>query len=265
MANVSTEAKCESRSSPKITKESPPPNVIHFEDISAQVYPDRPETSTNCKRLDTGSQRGLATGEGFIKVRCLSKIAKVVESSPLVKLLMSALKSKGCELDLSRHIVCENCSEEVTGGYDTLENQIIVCQNRVYSEEMTAAVISHELIHMFDYCRAKMDFANLEHIACSEIRAANLVHCSMTSSFFTGTTSFRRFGNTHRECVKAKALASLLAVRKGFPVAEGVRIIDGVFDRCYGDLEPVGRRLRLNSPHMKWAYRERFHYNYDSF
>ena len=73
------------------------------------------------------------------------------------------------EIDVSRHIVCENCAEEVTGGYDTSKNQIIVCQNRVYTEEMTQAVIGHELIHMFDYCRAKMEFTNLEHIACSEV------------------------------------------------------------------------------------------------
>lgn len=78
------------------------------------------------------------------------------------------------EIDVTRHIVCENCAEEVTGGYDTVNNQIIVCQNRVYTEEMTQAVISHELIHMFDYCRAKMDFGDLEHIACSEVSQNNI-------------------------------------------------------------------------------------------
>lgn len=86
----------------------------------------------------------------------------------------------------------------------------------------------------------------------------------MTSSMFIGTTSPFNVANSHKECVKAKALASLLAVRKGFPLQEGVRIIDKVFDRCYNDLEPIGRRIRLNSDHMKWAYRERFHYNYDN-
>ena len=68
-----------------------------------------------------------------------------------------------------RHIVSEDCAEAVTGGYDTVNNQIIVCQNRVYTQEMTQGVIAHELIHMFDYCRAKLDFNNLEHIACSEV------------------------------------------------------------------------------------------------
>lgn len=168
------------------------------------------------------------------------------------------------EIDLNRHIVCENCSEDVTGGYDTSANQIVVCQNRVYTQQMTQAVIGHELIHMFDYCRAKMDFTNLEHIACSEIRAANLVHCSMVSSMFIGTTKPWNIASTHRECVKAKALASLMAVRKNFPITEAMAVVDKVFDRCYADLEPIGRRIRLNSNHIKWAYRERFHYDYDS-
>lgn len=70
---------------------------------------------------------------------------------------------------MKRHIVAENCTEEVTGGYDTVNNQIVVCHNRVYTEEMTQAVIAHEMIHMFDHCRAKFDFTNLEHIACSEV------------------------------------------------------------------------------------------------
>lgn len=56
-----------------------------------------------------------------------------------------------------------------------------------------------------------------------------------------------------------------MTVRKGFPYDEGMRIVDKVFDRCYNDLEPFGRRIRLNSRHKKWIYRERFHYGYDTF
>lgn len=167
-------------------------------------------------------------------------------------------------MELEKQVVCENCSEEVTGGYDINKNQIVVCQNRVYTQEMTQAVIGHELIHMFDYCRAKADFTNLEHVACSEIRAANLVHCSMLSSIFTSTTTISRIAATHRECVRAKAIGSILSVRKNFPIEEADRIVGKVFDRCYADLEPIGRRPRLNSRHIRWAYRDRFHYDYDS-
>lgn len=68
-----------------------------------------------------------------------------------------------------------------------------------------------------------------------------------------------------QECVKAKALSSIMTVRKGFPYEEGIEIVNKVFDRCYNDLEPFGRRIRLNSQHKKWIYRERFLYDYDTF
>ena len=30
-------------------------------------------------------------------------------------------------------------------------------------------VITHELIHAFDDCRAKVDFKNIRHVACTEV------------------------------------------------------------------------------------------------
>ena len=86
----------------------------------------------------------------------------------------------------------------------------------------------------------------------------------MTSSFLNGTTFPWKVAQSHRDCVKEKAIASIMTVRKNFPYEEAEKIVDRVFDKCYNDLEPIGRRIRLNSDHMKWAYRERFHYDYDS-
>lgn len=58
----------------------------------------------------------------------------------------------------------------LAGGYDPELNQIVVCYNRCGAAK-TMGVLTHELIHMYDYCRAEMDFNNLEHIACSEVSA----------------------------------------------------------------------------------------------
>ncbi|CAG2184038.1 unnamed protein product, partial [Oppiella nova] len=77
---------------------------------------------------------------------------------PLVKLMMSALKSHGCEVDIRRHISCECCSSEVTGGYDPHLNQVVICQNRIWNKGIIRGILSHEFLHMFDYCRAKFDF-----------------------------------------------------------------------------------------------------------
>ena len=73
------------------------------------------------------------------------------------------------EINLRNHFSCEYCAKEVTGGYDPTLNQIVICYNRC-GKAFTQGVLSHELIHMFDYCRAEMDFNNIEHIACSEVR-----------------------------------------------------------------------------------------------
>ena len=30
--------------------------------------------------------------------------------------------------------------------------------------------LAHELVHMYDYCTANIDFGNLDHLACTEER-----------------------------------------------------------------------------------------------
>lgn len=63
---------------------------------------------------------------------------------------------------------------------------------------MVRAVLLHEMIHMFDYCRNKLDVKNIHHLACTEIRAANLAHCSFMGSLFQGDSSFINIKATHQ-------------------------------------------------------------------
>lgn len=126
----------------------------------------------------------------------------------MVKLMMGALKSSGWQfflffinkikvhlnlffsaVDIRRHIACETCDASVSGGYDPLLNQVVVCQNIARSEGMVQGVLTHEMIHMFDYCRNDLDFKNIDHLACTEIRAANLTHCSFLSAWTQGDAS----------------------------------------------------------------------------
>ena len=32
--------------------------------------------------------------------------------------------------------------------------------------------LTHELVHSYDYCRAKLDWNDLHHLACTEVRVA---------------------------------------------------------------------------------------------
>ena len=114
-------------------------------------------------------------------------------------------------------------------------------------------ILTHELVHMFDDCTARVDWTNLRHLACSEVqfirtcflqivfqvRAANLAHCLGPIS------GFMRDGGPlfegHAACVKAKASRSVELVGK-VSKEEAEQVVSQVFARCYADLEPVGRR-----------------------
>lgn len=116
----------------------------------------------------------------------------------MVKLMIGALKSSGCPIDLRRHISCEVCDVTVSGGYDPELNQVVVCQNMARNKGMVQGVLSHEMIHMFDYCNNNLDFKNIDHLACTEIRAANLTHCSFLSACAQGDASPFRIQKAHQ-------------------------------------------------------------------
>ncbi|XP_012135313.2 mitochondrial inner membrane protease ATP23 homolog isoform X1 [Megachile rotundata] len=199
--------------------------------------------------------------EHYERVRCETNVYNCFKNSPIVKLMVAALKSSGCDIDISRHISCEVCSNKITGGFDPVLNQVIVCQNTANTEGRVRSTLSHELIHMFDYCRYNMDLNNIHHLACTEIRAANLCHCSYLGAVCRGTISPFDVKQAHRKCVQDKAMRSVLAVKN---VSEDVAraAVMKVFDKCYNDLEPFGRRIRRNSLDMQKAYLEGQLYGY---
>jgi len=78
------------------------------------------------------------------------------------------------------------CDQSLSGGYDDQANQVIICSNNCKTPEKVEEILSHELVHMYDYCTAKIDFSNPKHLACTEIRAATLTSCSkFTWDFWT--------------------------------------------------------------------------------
>lgn len=62
--------------------------------------------------------------------------------------------------------------------------------------------------------------------------------------------------------MKSKAAYSVMAVR-GVDEATARKVVDKVFDKCYADLEPIGRRLKRNSGDIPKAYQEGYLYGYD--
>uniref|UniRef100_A0A8D0GLS4 Mitochondrial inner membrane protease ATP23 n=1 Tax=Sphenodon punctatus TaxID=8508 RepID=A0A8D0GLS4_SPHPU len=127
-----------------------------------------------------------------------------------------------------------------------------VCNN-IHHPSIMNRVVTHELIHAFDHCRAHVDwFRNIKHLACSEIRAANL---SGDCSFINEVRRFKFGFKQHRQaCIRDGAIRSILAVRKvDRETAE--KAVDEVFNSCFNDHEPYGR-VPHNSKEAKYAYRD---------
>ncbi|CAG7819894.1 unnamed protein product [Allacma fusca] len=229
-------------------------------DKARKLYPERGGDPVKASWLSTFA--GTGGREGIDKLQCERNVYKVLQTSPLAKIMMGALKSSGCAVDIRRHFSCEVCDPSVTGGYDPVLNQVVICQNSARSKGFIQGVVTHEMIHMFDYCRRKLDLTDIKHLACTEIRAANLAHCSFLSAVTQGSASFFNIKNQHQNCVRKRAVASVLAVRNASQ-EEAEAAVDSVFWKCYNDLEPIGRRIRRNSDNMYQAYRDRISLGYD--
>ena len=87
---------------------------------------------------------------------------------PIVVFMLKHLKLSGCEVPLS-NILCAPCAQTRAGGFAPDPGAIVLCSGRFFSEQHMESTIVHELIHMYDHCRFKVDWANLRHHACSEV------------------------------------------------------------------------------------------------
>ncbi|CAL1539910.1 unnamed protein product [Lymnaea stagnalis] len=215
------------------------PPLTKEEDFGYYFYPDRDK-----KKKRSLFERALGR-DNVHNFKCTTHVKKCLASNPKVKLMVGALESYGCPVEFSRHISCEPCLGTVSGGFDPKSMQVVVCQNNVRNTDICCNVLAHELLHAFDFCRAKVNFENLRHLACTEIRAANMFHCSLGAAINSGEASVFNIKERHQLCVKNKALQSIMLVRNVTKL-EAMTIVDEVFDRCYNDTEPFGRRCFKN-------------------
>lgn len=198
-----------------------------------------------------------------LKVTCEQNLVSNIEKMPMVKTLLSALKASGCPVDLKRHLVCEMCQPgsdvQHAGGYDPALNQVFVCCNNATNAGLVHGALVRNLIQMFDCCVNKYDFNNVRHLACSEVRKANLANCQFLTNLTRPEASFG-VSQQHRSCVRSVAIEALVKTKFVKEEAAG-KVVDEVFDKCYADLEPIGRRAR-NADDIKRAEDEKFLFGY---
>jgi len=171
--------------------------------------------------------------------QCAEWKHKAIHQSRKVNFLFRALKKQGCEVDPLTFIHCTACDSHMNGalfhdadGYTAT----LMCGNRVRDYRTFETVLTHELLHAFDHCRAEVDPTDLRHHACMEVRASSLSgDCTFRQEAKLGNLSIT--GQQPR-CVRRRAAISVMANPACPDAATARAAVDEVFERCYADMEP---------------------------
>jgi len=174
---------------------------------------------------------------------CETNVLAAIQSNPCVQLMLLAMESSGCPVKLRRHISCEPCKGTLKGGFDSKNNQVLICENARLSLGEVGRVLTHELVHAYDHCTGHVDWNDATHLACTEIRAANLTDCTPIRAFFRNfPLAVRWIKAGHKDCVMDKAVRSVSSVRRSDDVDEVRKVVQSVFATCYNDVRPFPRR-----------------------
>eukprot|EP00557_Chaetoceros_sp_GSL56_P004348 CAMPEP_0176497074 /NCGR_PEP_ID=MMETSP0200_2-20121128/11527_1 /TAXON_ID=947934 /ORGANISM="Chaetoceros sp., Strain GSL56" /LENGTH=353 /DNA_ID=CAMNT_0017895057 /DNA_START=111 /DNA_END=1172 /DNA_ORIENTATION=- len=128
-------------------------------------------------------------------------------------------------------ITCQKCGNDgPEGGARAFVKgpnplSIVLCSNRLSTQEEINEVLVHELIHVYDVHHRKWDLTNCYTLAKSEVRAAREAECA------NATMSF-----TKRYCAKEKAR---VATKNMFPDV-GLQCVAAVFEEAMVDKAPFG-------------------------
>jgi len=149
--------------------------------------------------------------------------------------MLKHLKSSGCEVPTS-NIFCAPCDLTRAGGYNPDPGAVVLCSGNFFSQKHMETTIAHELIHMYDQCRFKVDWGNLRHHACSEIRANSLSgDCRYTRELRRGFVSFSK---QHQTCVRRRAIVSVMANPACPNESTAERAVNEVWESCFADTRP---------------------------
>ncbi|KAF8588384.1 hypothetical protein K439DRAFT_1613635 [Ramaria rubella] len=156
-------------------------------------------------------------------------------TGPAIIFMLKHLRLSGCAVS-PRHIQCAPCNGAASGGFSPDKGSVLVCAGGFGSKKHMEDTIVHELIHMYDHCKFKVDWSNLRHHACSEIRAASLSgDCrwgrEINRFFFT-------FSKQHQVCARRRAILSVAANPSCPNVGAAEQAVNEVWESCFKDTRP---------------------------
>ena len=138
---------------------------------------------------------------------------------------------------------CMRCENQQTGGFDP-KYGIVLCANHLRNQAHLEETLSHEMLHAYDHLRYQVDWQNnLRHAACTEIRASSLSgECKFWREFWT--RGQWKLAKQHQECVRRRAVLSVMArpACKNKDMAQ--QVVDEVWDSCFTDTRPFDEIYR---------------------
>ena len=194
---------------------------------------------------DTGETGRDAADDMQDLAQCEKMKGKALEQCPVIAFMFEKLEELGCRVpDRAAFVSCQPCDDKLTGGFNTEDNHIVLCQNlpkAMRQQQVVDHTLIHELVHAYDQCRAHVQWGNCEHHACSEIRAAGLSgECDWKQEFNRGNINL---AGQHQKCVRRRAELSLMMNPSCCQGTKPKEAVDAVFDRCYADTAPFEKRM----------------------
>jgi len=185
----------------------------------------------------------------FKNSKCLEWKRDIFATSPKVVFMLQHLRQLGSNVPQSS-VHCVPCQS--AGTVHPWTGHIFLCQGTHLNRSHMEDALTHELIHLYDHVRFKVDWDNLRHHACSEIRANNLSgDCSWGREMQRGSLSFTKHhqvcvstaADVHRlrvrqECVRRRAVVSVRAHPACPDEATAEKVVNEVFESCVKDTRP---------------------------
>eukprot|EP00386_Alphamonas_edax_P010772 GDKI01034512.1.p1 GENE.GDKI01034512.1~~GDKI01034512.1.p1 ORF type:complete len:253 (-),score=39.66 GDKI01034512.1:134-892(-) len=138
-------------------------------------------------------------------------------------------------------------------GYSPKYNTVWFCTNCVWTPWSFNRTLQHEMLHAFDFARAKIDPCNCEHIACAELRAYNLSgQCSQWATLFEDPSLYTNTvaeaqSNKKMRCLSHKTIASLRDNMACQGNGQAEAATSRVFERCVADTFPFTHQPERDS------------------
>lgn len=169
--------------------------------------------------------------------RCYTMVERALERDAVVRHLLHALADRGLAVVPRKFFHCEPCDTEAAIGYYERESGVHLCRNVHVPRRRVIETIRHELVHAYDDATRELDPDRLDHVLCTEVRAARLSSdCSLLNEVNRGNVAI---DGQARRCVRRRAALSASGSGR-WSELEIEASLDRVFPLCYSDLEPFG-------------------------